>query len=605
MFQIRVTAPDGTTTTHPFNGMQCTVGRAQGNDIVLDGTAVSSLHCAFELSATGCVLRERGSTNGTWVNGNRVQDAVAITERDRIYVGSFLVEIERVSIGAQARPAAHRPAQLDGPILRTASASERSWREQLGRFGRYADEWERKGRPSTLTLRAEELSRARKWLQQAKGDRQYEVTRLMKEFVEASEKAASGRMIKRVLAIAGGVIAFGGLVTLAIVLWPEPDPEPVVAEGETDSAAEAGEDDESSGGGFEQALPPQPEGDMEEVGNVDQPIKHAVIPFETLGDIATRYGVTVDDVAGWNYLNPDEPTLETGKELLIEAPKRRPIPQTKVDYEVEPGEASWTKLADRFGVAATRLEAYNAGVELKAGATIAVWIDPKPYEPRDPNAKIPDYDYGTEAQSVGRTNAGSLSNGLQLPESPLYERRSPHLMYGSAYTIEHLTEGIAAFRRDVAYDGALNLSDISKKGGGRLEPHKSHQAGRDIDIWLPTLKGVYKVKYFKSGGSRDRRPLFEEVDWYALWGLVRALIQTGAVEEIYLDWIYQEFVYRAAVNMGATPEELDEWIQWPRPRSSSKGVFRHSKDHLSHIHVRFKCAPWEKSCDGRRGKGED
>jgi hypothetical protein len=157
----------------------------------------------------------------------------------------------------------------------------------------------------------------------------------------------------------------------------------------------------------------------------------------------------------------------------------------------------------------------------------------------------------------------------------------------------------------VAYDGKLNLSDISKRGGGHLEPHKSHQAGRDIDIWLPTLKGVYKVKYFKSGGQRDRRPLFEEVDWYALWGLVRALIRTGAVQEVYLDWIYQEYVYRAAVNMGATPEELDEWIQWPRPRGSQKGVFRHSKDHLSHIHVRFKCAPWEKACDGRRGKVED
>jgi hypothetical protein len=256
-------------------------------------------------------------------------------------------------------------------------------------------------------------------------------------------------------------------------------------------------------------------------------------------------------------------------------------------------------------VPATRLEAYNANVELKPGATIAVWIDPKPYEPRDPNAKIPDYDFGTDAQSVGRTNAGSLINGKQMPESPLYERRSPHLMYGSSYTIEHLLEAIAAFRRDVAYDGKLNLSDISKKGGGKLEPHKSHQAGRDIDIWLPTLKGVYKVKYFKGGGQRERRPLHAEVDWYALWGLVRALIRTGAVEEVYLDWIYQEYVYRAAVNMGATPEELDEWIQWPRPRSSSKGIFRHSKDHLSHIHVRFKCAPWEKSCDGRRGKVED
>jgi hypothetical protein len=603
MFQIRVTAPDGTTTTHPFNGAQLTIGRAPTNDITLEGGAVSSLHCMFELTAAGCVLRERGSTNGTWLNGRRVEDPTTVTERDRIYVGSFLVEVTTMIAEQHARAAVHRPAQLDGPILRTSSASDRAWREQLGRLGRYADEWERKGRPSALALGGDELARARKWLQQATGDRQHEVTRLHREFIVASGKAATGRMIKRVLAIVAGVAVLGGLVSAVVAFWPvsdDDDDEP----GATDTAADAGEGAESSGG-FEPIEGPSGEDPSDEVGNVDEPIKHVVIPFETLGDIGSRYGVSVDDIAGWNYLNPDNPNLEAGKEILIEAPKRRPLAQTKIAYEIEAGEGSWTKLADRFSVPATRLQAYNEGVELKPGAKIWVWIDPKPYEPRDPNAKIPDYDFGTESQSIGRTNAGSLVNGLQMPESPLYNRRSPSLMYGSSYVIEHLLEGIAAFRRDVAYDGALNLSDISRRGGGKLDPHKSHQAGRDIDIWLPTLKGVYKVKYFKGGGSRERRPLREEVDWYALWGLVRALIRTGAVQEIYLDWIYQEYVYRAAVNMGATPEELDEWIQWPRPRTSGKGVFRHSKAHLSHIHVRFKCAPWEKACDGRRGKVED
>jgi hypothetical protein len=599
MFQIRVTAPDGTTTSHPFNAGQCTIGRAASNDITLEGNAVSSLHCMFELTATGCVLRERGSTNGTWLNGQRVQQPTPVTEHDRIYVGSFLVEVARVSQSA-LHAVVQRPAHLDGPILRTSSSADRAWREQLGRLGRYADEWDRKGRPHTLALRSDELARARKWLQQAKGDRQHEVSRLQREFIAASEKAASVRMIKRVFSIVLGVAAFGGLVTAIIAFWPEPEDDG--PEGETDVAADAGEHGESSGGGFE-AIEEGPSGEnLDEVGNVDEPIKHVVIPFETLGDIATRYGVSVDDIAGWNYLNPDEPNLQAGTELSIEAPKRRPLPQTKIEYEVEQGEASWIKLANRFGVPATRLQAYNEAVELKQGATISVWIDPKPYEPRNPDAEIPDYSFGTDAQSVGRPNAGSLIKGKQLPESPLYTRRSPSLMYGSSYVIEHLTEAIAAFRNDVDYDGALNLSDISRPGGGKLDPHKSHQAGRDIDIWLPTLKGVYKVKYFKSGRSRERRPLFEEVDWYALWGLVRALIRTGAVQEIYLDWRYQQFVYRAAVNMGATPEELDEWIQWPRPRSSGKGIFRHSLDHLSHIHVRFKCAPWEKACDGRRGK---
>jgi murein endopeptidase len=174
-------------------------------------------------------------------------------------------------------------------------------------------------------------------------------------------------------------------------------------------------------------------------------------------------------------------------------------------------------------------------------------------------------------------------------------------MYGSSFTLKHLTESIAKWRNDVAYDGELILSDISKKGGGRLEPHKSHTAGRDIDIWLPTIKGVYKTKYLKGGRETERRPLFAEVDWYALWGLIRALIESGAVQNVFLDWVYQPFVYRAAANMGATEEQLRDWIQWPQ-KYDTRAIFSHSADHLSHIHVRFKCAPYESECSGKRYK---
>ena len=173
-------------------------------------------------------------------------------------------------------------------------------------------------------------------------------------------------------------------------------------------------------------------------------------------------------------------------------------------------------------------------------------------------------------------------------------------MRGSSFTIAKLQQAVANFRQDVDYDGELILADISKKSGGHFPPHSSHQAGRDIDIWLPTLKGVYKTKYLNSGGERPRRPLFEEVDWYATWGLVRALIRTEAVQYVFLDWRYQKFVYKAAKNMGATKEELDKWIQYPRAIGRSYAIFRHSPDHLSHIHVRFKCAPWEGDCRGDR-----
>ena len=41
-------------------------------------------------------------------------------------------------------------------------------------------------------------------------------------------------------------------------------------------------------------------------------------------------------------------------------------------------------------------------------------------------------------------------------------------------------------------EGEIKIADISKKGGGRLRPHSSHQAGRDVDIRLPRRKGSSK-----------------------------------------------------------------------------------------------------------------
>ncbi|MCR9162330.1 MAG: penicillin-insensitive murein endopeptidase [Nannocystaceae bacterium] len=616
MFEVRLTTQDGNSKTEPFRGQSLTLGReASLNDVALDGSAVSSRHCKLDLGPHGVILTDVGSRNGTYVNNERVSAPTPVRPGDRVFIGSVLLEV--VPAAAQVQPQARMPtaSQISpsGSILRTPGPN-REYRDLHGRYLRYAEQWEYEGRPPHLALSADELSRANRWLQRAQPGMLPEVTSLQREFIAASAKVVGGRRLKKVLAIAGGVLAVGGIVTAAVLLWPESAPEPAddEAAAATDGTQDEAEDEgDENAGGFEAIDGPGNGGADEggdgssednEVGDVDKPIEHLVIPFETLPDVARRYEVSVDDVAQWNFLNPDEPELEDGATLTIKSPKRRPLPQQRIKYTVDKGENTWGKLAKRFDVPVTRLQAYNPETELKSGAEVVIWIDPKPYKPRLPKKPLPQFTVDKRAQSIGKPNAGKLENGIQLPKSPLYIRRTPRLMWGSSQTISNLQQAVAAFRQDVDYDGELILSDISAQHGGYLNPHKSHQAGRDIDIWLPTIKGVYKTKYLKSGSSRPRRPMFDEVDWYALWGLVRALIQTGAVQYVFLDWRYQEFVYRAAVEMGATEEELDEWIQWPRSRKSTKGIFRHSQDHLSHIHVRFLCAPWEPQCSGKAAK---
>lgn len=52
------------------------IGRGDECDIVLEGDGVSREHAAIENSSDGVFLRDLGSINGTFVNGNQVREAV-------------------------------------------------------------------------------------------------------------------------------------------------------------------------------------------------------------------------------------------------------------------------------------------------------------------------------------------------------------------------------------------------------------------------------------------------------------------------------------------------------------------------------------------------
>jgi ABC transport system ATP-binding/permease protein len=64
-----------------------TIGRATGADFIVDAALVSRVHCRITAMANGDLeVRDLESTNGTFVNGNRVE-AVKLAPGDKIQVG--------------------------------------------------------------------------------------------------------------------------------------------------------------------------------------------------------------------------------------------------------------------------------------------------------------------------------------------------------------------------------------------------------------------------------------------------------------------------------------------------------------------------------------
>lgn len=72
-----------------------TIGRGEGCDLRIPLGDVSRKHCSLIKSDEGLVIQDIGSSNGTYVNGKRVQEA-SLRPGDLIRVGSlrFVVQID-------------------------------------------------------------------------------------------------------------------------------------------------------------------------------------------------------------------------------------------------------------------------------------------------------------------------------------------------------------------------------------------------------------------------------------------------------------------------------------------------------------------------------
>jgi pilus assembly protein CpaF len=122
MFAIVVSEKGGAERRELFDKAEISVGRVQGNDLVLPKGNVSKRHARLLFRDGRVIVTDLKSTNGTYVNGRKIAQATIVRDGDKIYVGDFVLRVDTVASTAVAAPRPLAPNLSSVPTPGTTTA---------------------------------------------------------------------------------------------------------------------------------------------------------------------------------------------------------------------------------------------------------------------------------------------------------------------------------------------------------------------------------------------------------------------------------------------------------------------------------------------------
>lgn len=222
-----------------------------------------------------------------------------------------------------------------------------------------------------------------------------------------------------------------------------------------------------------------------------------------------------------------------------------------------------------------RLRKLNPGVDfgkLLPGELLLVWEQ-----------------YTKPAQSIGGASAGFLRRAEALPPGPNYRILYPHRTFGTYYAVSEVVRVMDLFALRYPEAKPLLVGDISFRVGGKMAPHVSHRSGRDIDISFPRKNEPPNWARFQNVTPRSMDA--EQMLW-----MIKAYIDSDQVEFMFIDRRLQLALVREARKQGAPREWINAVFQYPGAKGS-RAIVRHSKGHVNHFHIRFKCQVTDRRCN--------
>lgn len=119
MFAVIISEKGGGSERHEFQQNEVTIGRVQGNDIILAKGNVSKRHTRLVLKDGRFIVVDLKSTNGTYVNGRKVTSPLVVKPGDKIYIGDFTLTVEGTAgtnTSVPARGTTSDPAPIAEPL---------------------------------------------------------------------------------------------------------------------------------------------------------------------------------------------------------------------------------------------------------------------------------------------------------------------------------------------------------------------------------------------------------------------------------------------------------------------------------------------------------
>ncbi|MBX3439409.1 MAG: FHA domain-containing protein [Planctomycetaceae bacterium] len=107
---LSVCAPDGTTRTHHLPaGQVLVIGSSPVCGLRLEGRGIAGMHCTLEFGERQITVRDWSTESGTFLNGERVEEAPVRDSQFELRIDGYLLKCRRGTVASEAPPAATRP----------------------------------------------------------------------------------------------------------------------------------------------------------------------------------------------------------------------------------------------------------------------------------------------------------------------------------------------------------------------------------------------------------------------------------------------------------------------------------------------------------------